>query len=116
MSQRVEVGSIVRIVAPGSRTSDGQERIIPAVVIGQWPDGSLQLYCLHFEGSPLLANAVPLETVEMVFSRGEFDAILESQNRRITELENQLVQLTCSKTGSKPEAQHMKFAIADDSR
>jgi hypothetical protein len=92
-AQQVEVGAIVRIVAPGSRETTGGERVIPAVVLGQHPDGSLQLYCLHFQGSPLLQNAVPLDAVEMSLSRSELDAIFDGINRRITDLENQVVSL-----------------------
>lgn len=90
MTERIEVGSIVRFVAPGSRETSGEERIIPAMVLHQWADGSLQLYALHFQGAPLLQQAVRPEMVEMVFSRAEFDAVFEGINKRITDLENQL--------------------------
>lgn len=89
----IEIGAIVRISAPGSRETSGEERRIPALVLHQHHDGTLQLYCLHFQGSPLLINAVRPDTVELVFSRNEFDAILEGLNRRITDLENQVVAL-----------------------
>jgi hypothetical protein len=56
---------MVTFEAPGSRGDEGETRTIPAVVMGQWPDGSLQLYCFHFEGS-FLKNSVPLECVKMV--------------------------------------------------
>lgn len=109
MTQRVDIGSSVRVMAPGSRTSDGEPRMIPAVVLGQWPDGSLQLYGLHFEGSPLLVNSISPDQVEMVFSRSEFDAICEGFNRRITELENQL----SAATGWQPQVKDAsKFALA----
>lgn len=93
VTQQIEVGAIVRFVAPGSRETNGQERIIPAVVTHQWPDGSLQLYAFHFMGSPLLQHSVRPEAVEMVMSRNEFDAIFDGFNRRLTELENQIVAL-----------------------
>ena len=108
--QRIEVGAIVRITAPGSRETNGEERVIPAVVTHQWPDGSLQLYAFNFMGSPLLQNAVKPEFVEMVMSRNEFDLIFEDMNRRITELENQIVAL-----GGKKYEPPTKFIMAHDS-
>lgn len=63
--KHIPVGTIVTVMAPGSRSSDGQERLIPAIVTGQWPDGSLQLYSFHFEGVPLLMNSKPLNEVFM---------------------------------------------------
>ena len=92
-TQHVEVGAVVRITAPGSRETSGEARVIPAVVTNQWPDGKLQLYCFHFQGSALLQNAVRLEDVEMVLSRSELDAIFDGFNRRIMELENQIVAM-----------------------
>lgn len=92
-TQRVDVGSIVRIVAPGSRETNGESRVIPAVVTYQWPDGSLQLYAFHFMGSPLLQQAVRPDAVELVMSRNELDLIFDGFNRRLTELENQVVAL-----------------------
>jgi hypothetical protein len=110
-AQRIEVGSIVRFEAPGSRDAEGQTRVIPAVVIGQWPNGSLQLYALHFEGS-FLVNAIPLEAVELVWSRIESDAVIESLQQRVTELENQVTVLAGEKQFTKPG---LKFSLADDS-
>lgn len=92
-TQQIEVGAIVRVTAQGSRDTNGETRIIPAVVIGQWADGTLQLYCLHFQGSALLANSVRPEDVEMVLSRTEMDAIFDGINKRLTDLENQMVSL-----------------------
>ena len=110
-TQRVEAGAIVRFLAPGSRNSEGQQRLIPAVVIGQWPDGSLQLYALHFEGS-FLVNAIPPDAVEMVLSRMELDAILDGIGRRLTELENQVASMS----DWKPRANEPRFTLADGSR
>jgi hypothetical protein len=90
--QIVEVGSIVRFEAPGSRNTDGQPRVIPAVVLGQWPDGSLQLYALHFEGH-FLVNAIPVDRVELVLARGELDRIEEMRRRDMTDLENRVVAM-----------------------
>ena len=64
--KRVEVGTIVRLRAPGSRDDNGQEREIPAIVLRQWPDGSLELYLFHFEGVPSRLHSVPLTNVELV--------------------------------------------------
>ena len=108
--QQVDVGSIVRINAPGSRETNGEARVIPAVVTHQWPDGTLQLYCFHFQGSALLQNAVRPEFVEMVMSRTEFDAIFEGINKRITELENQVVALG----GKKYQQIEPRFSVAND--
>jgi hypothetical protein len=63
--KHIPIGTIVCVVAPGSRASNGEERTIPAVVMGQWPSGNLQLYSFHFEGSPILMNDVPLTAVHM---------------------------------------------------
>lgn len=98
MTPIVEVGSIVRIAAPGTRGTDGRPRIIPAVVLGQWPDGSLQLYAMHYEGSNLVYS-IPLADVEIVFSRSQ----LVSLDERLTELEKLLPK----------EIQHLKFSLAD---
>src|SRR5215475_2220120 len=103
----ISVGSMVRILAPGSRESDGEQRVIPAVVIGQWPDGSLQLYALHFQGSPVLMNSVRSQDVEVVFDPGAIQ-------RRLAELER---QLAAPKPGWKPGADELKFLpVADDAR
>lgn len=110
VTERVEVGAIVRIVAPGSRETSGEQRVIPAIVTHQWPDGKLQLYCLHFQGSALLANAVRPEDVEMVLSRNELDAIFDGLNRRLTELENQIVAMGGTKY------QEPKFSMVHDAR
>lgn len=107
--QRVEVGAIVRFTAPGSRETNGEERVIPAVVTHQWPDGSLQLYAFHFQGSALLQQSVKPEFVEMVMSRNEFDLIFEDINRRITELENQIVSM-----GGKKYEPPTKFVMVAD--
>jgi hypothetical protein len=90
--QAVKVGTIVRFEAPGSRNTDGETRVIPAVVTGQWPDGSLQLYALHFEGA-FLVNSIPLDRVEMLFDRGESDRIEEMHRRDLTALENRVAEL-----------------------
>lgn len=91
--QSVEVGAIVRFEAPGSRDSEGQTRVIPAVVLGQWPNGNLQLYAFHFEGAPSLVHSIPLDRVELVFSRAESDQIEERHAREITDLENRIAAL-----------------------
>ena len=107
-AQQVEVGAIVRIVAPGSRESDGEERVIPAMVTHQWPDGSLQLYCFHFQGSPLLANAVRPEAVELVLGRAQ----LELLEKRLAELEHRV----SLETGWKPGSNDPRFEMANDAR
>lgn len=66
MMQKVEVGTIVRFVPPGSRDSGGDGVPIPGVVMRQWEDGSLCLYLFHFEGVPSLLRSIPLAMVELV--------------------------------------------------
>ena len=61
----VEIGTIVTLEARGSRGDEGEGRIIPAIVIGQHPDGSLQLFAFHFEGSHLV-HSIPVEAVQIV--------------------------------------------------
>lgn len=63
---KVPVGTMVTVQAPGSRATDGEVRIIPGVVLQQWDDGSVQLYCFHFEGVPSLMHSVPLDRIEVV--------------------------------------------------
>lgn len=111
--QQIDIGSIVRFTAPGSRETNGETRVIPAIVTHQWPDGSLQLYALHFTGSPLLQQAVRPDMVEMVISRNELDLIFEGINKRMTELENQVVALGGKKYQAPPEP---KFSMANDTR
>ena len=60
----VEVGSIVRFEAP-DRNDQAKARLIPAIVMGQWPDGSLQLFAFQFEG-PYLVHSIPLDQVQVV--------------------------------------------------
>lgn len=64
--KHIPIGTIVCVEAPGSRVSNGEARTIPAIVLGQWPDESLQLYCFHFEGAPLLMNSISLDFVRNV--------------------------------------------------
>jgi hypothetical protein len=63
----IPIGTMVTIEAPGGRGDNGLTRTIPAVVLGQWADGQVQLYALHFEGS-FLINAIPLESIKIVHS------------------------------------------------
>ena len=62
----IPIGSLVRVVAPGSRETNGESQVIPAIVIGAWPNGQLDLYAFHFQGSPLLMHA-DISTVEILF-------------------------------------------------
>lgn len=61
----VPIGTIVTVEAPGSRGTEGETRTIPAVVLSQWPDGSLELFALHFEGS-FLMRSIPVDDVRIV--------------------------------------------------
>jgi len=94
----MEVGSIVRFSVPGSYETEGQARIVPAIVISQWPDGSLELFAFNFAG-PYLIHAKPPGEVEVVMSRAEFDAI----HRRLAQIE-------------KVPREDSRFALADDPR
>jgi hypothetical protein len=85
----VEPGAIVRFEAPGSRSTQGERKLIPAVVLQEWPDGSLQLYALHFEGS-FLVNRIERELVEPVLSRGQLTAVLTGFEHRLSLLEHRL--------------------------
>jgi len=60
---KLPVGTIVTVQAPGSRGSAGEAQEIPAVVLKQYQDFSLDLYAFHFEGVPVLMRAVPLANV-----------------------------------------------------
>lgn len=63
--KHIPVGMIVTVERP-DRGEDGESRLIPAIVLGQWPSGDLELYLFHFEGVPSYARSVPLSTVRMV--------------------------------------------------
>jgi len=60
---KLPVGTIVTVVAPGSRGSAGEAQEIPAIVLKQYSDFSLDLYAFHFEGVPVLMRAVPFANV-----------------------------------------------------
>jgi hypothetical protein len=63
---KIPIGTIVTLEAPGSRgEEEGSVRIIPAIVMKQWDDGSVQLFAFHFEGS-FLMNTVPINSVTPV--------------------------------------------------
>lgn len=95
MAERVEVGSIVCFEDPRTRDSEGGVRLVPGIVLFQWPDGSLQLWALHFEGSNLV-HSIPLDQVDVVFRPREFE-------RRLSDLE------ATPKDKSKPQ-----FYVMDD--
>jgi hypothetical protein len=83
----VPIGTMVRFTAPGSRNTEGVPRIIPAVVLGQWADGSLQLYALHFEGA-FLVNSIPYADVEILST--DLEGLLQACGRRMAEMEEKL--------------------------
>lgn len=68
----VPVGSIVSFEA-ADRNEEGVTRTIPGIVMKQWPDGSLQLFAFHFEGS-FLVHAAPLNSITL---------LVEAQPRRL---------------------------------
>ena len=96
-----EVGDIVRIVAPGSRETNGEARLVPAIVLGQYQDGSLALYCFHFQGSPLLANGLRQDLADVAFSHHDI-------MRRLEQLEKEVAALG----GRKHDP--ARFQMADD--
>jgi hypothetical protein len=71
----VEVGSIVRFLEDANRNEDGQSEIIPAIVMNQWPDGSLQLFCFNF-AQQYLKNSVPLDRVEILFDPQQMRTVI----------------------------------------
>lgn len=67
---QIASGSIVRVTEPGSRQTDGEPVEIPAIVMGQYPeDGTLSLFCFHFEGAHLAR--VPVVLRRPVQAQGE---------------------------------------------
>lgn len=64
----IEVGTMVRIAAQGSRNDKGEVDMIPAVVTKIWPDQSLELYAFHFAGTPQLIHSIKRDQVEVVGS------------------------------------------------
>ena len=69
--KQIPIGTIVTIEAPGGRGDNGNTRTITAIVLSQWPEGSLELFAFHFEGS-FLVRAVPLSAVKLA---GQADVI-----------------------------------------
>jgi hypothetical protein len=67
----VPIGTIVVVEAPGSRGEESEVRMIPGIVMKQWPGGEVQVFAFHFEGS-FLMNAVPLERCFKVGSNEPF--------------------------------------------
>jgi len=55
---------MVTVEAQGSRASNGEAQLIPAVVLKE-ENGFLKLYALHFEGVPINMT-VPVEAVKIV--------------------------------------------------
>ena len=66
----IEIGSIVTFEMPGSRETSGVAQRVPAIVLGQWPDGSLQLYAFHFQGQHLV-QSIRVQDVDVVFNRAD---------------------------------------------
>ena len=67
----MEVGTMVRLPAQGSRNDKGEVDTVPAVVTKIWPDGSLGLYVFHFGGTPQNIHSIKREMVEVVGSKPE---------------------------------------------
>ena len=66
----VAVGSIVSLTVSGGRSTDGEPCQIPAIVLGQFPeDGTLRLFCFHFEGQ-FLQMTKPSD-VQVLFDAGD---------------------------------------------
>ncbi len=66
---RIAVGSIVRVTAPGSRSTDGEPCQIPAIVLKQWEeDGTVVLFAFHFEGQYM--GSAGAGDVEVLFDAG----------------------------------------------
>ena len=61
----IKLGYTVTFEARGARGDNGDTREIPAIVIGIHPDGSLQLFAFHFEGSHLV-HSIRREDVTVV--------------------------------------------------
>lgn len=63
------IGAMVTVEARGSRSSNGETRIIPAIVTQQYldaPGQPVDLYAIHFEGFPFRISAVPSDSVQLV--------------------------------------------------
>ena len=63
------VGTVVTVVARGSRASNGEEQMVPGIVLKQYekaPGQPVDLYVFHFEGVPSLMGAVPSDAVKIV--------------------------------------------------
>ena len=78
--KHIPIGTMVVVDAPGGRGQEGETRQIPAIVLGQWQDGQVQLYALHFEGS-FLINAIPLERCRLV---GQTETIEKPKSFTVT--------------------------------
>ena len=62
----IATGSIVKVTIPGNRSADDAPYEIPAIVLSQFPDdGTLRLFCFHFEGQFLSMS--PAANVTVLF-------------------------------------------------
>jgi hypothetical protein len=69
----MEVGSIVRFRG-GREGNEGE--IYPAIVIGEWPDGSLQLFAFQFESSRLVYS-IPADQCEVVYDPAQLRLLIQ---------------------------------------
>ena len=73
----IATGSIVCLTVPGNRSPDDESRRIPAIVLDQFTDdGTLVLFCFHFEGQFL--SRTPARDVEVLFDAGRLAPDAES--------------------------------------
>lgn len=99
----VAAGSIIRFTAPGSRTTDGEPRVIPGIVIDQDPeDGMLTVFAFHFEGQYLARVPIRVQKFRVEIQDGKeirvpywedsIDVVMDAQRsqlfQRISALDN----------------------------
>lgn len=94
------LGTIVLIPRPGHLPEDEGESMVPAMVIGNWPDDRVRLYTFHYEGS-FLVNSIPIADVLAVNDADQ--ALLNSLRQEVADLRALVEDLTAPKHGvSKP--------------
>src|SRR5437016_13417624 len=106
------VGTIFELPVPGSRFGaqygDGRDepRSFPAVVLGQFSDGALQLFVFHFEGQ--FQQVIPASvtaTLKVLYNPNEYAAIQE----RIDGMQAQIDGLLkCVDDLAKASVEHSK--------
>lgn len=112
--KEIAIGSIVRLTVSGTRSSEGEPCQIPAIVLGQYDDGVVRLFCFHFEGQ-FLSTARP-QDLQVVFDAGRLEAssrddladVVQSDiatlQRQFVEFQEQVLGMITAPQAAEPPA------------